>query len=69
MSTYVVRFASIEPEAFRGKVEHVRSGESALFSSAEELLAFFERMNAIARRVPEAAASKLRHDGEDGIAR
>jgi len=58
MSTYVVRFASVEPLSFRGRVQHVRTGESAAFASPEELLAFFERMNAVARRLPEVASNE-----------
>jgi hypothetical protein len=58
MSTYVVRFASVEPSSFRGRVQHVRTGESAAFASPEELLAFFARMNAVARRMPEVATTE-----------
>ena len=46
MSTFVVRFVGTAPEAFSGKVRHVRSGEEGIFSSSSDLLRFFERMNA-----------------------
>ncbi|MBI5709725.1 MAG: hypothetical protein HZC42_05370 [Candidatus Eisenbacteria bacterium] len=55
MSTFVVRFAGLGPGAFRGRVEHVRSGEKSGFSSAQELLGFFERMNAADRHLPHPA--------------
>lgn len=53
MPTFIVRFAGGELETFSGRVVDVRSGEKAVFSSAQQLLAFFERMNALGRRMPE----------------
>ena len=43
---FVVQFRS----PFAGRVEHVRSGEAARFTSREELLGFIDRL--LARRRP-----------------
>lgn len=48
-STFIVRFVRTDGDAFRGKVRHVPSGEEAIFYSAEELLAFFERVCVLSR--------------------
>jgi hypothetical protein len=47
MSTFVVRFHDTAAGVFRGEARHVSTGETQCFSSAEQLLAFLEEMNAV----------------------
>jgi len=56
MSTFVVQFVGDPTGAFRGRVRHVSSGEETVFVTVDELLAFFEAMN---------AANGLGFSGED----
>lgn len=44
-STFIVNFAVDPVEAFRGRVEHVGTGEALVFSSPEKLFDFFEKMS------------------------
>lgn len=50
-STFVVRFrrewSAAEPR-WRGRVEHVQSGESVAFLDLDEMLSFFRRFGAMA---------------------
>lgn len=54
MSTFVVRFIGSDPSRFCGRVSHVRTGHEASFSSPEDLLAFFECMNATSLLEPDS---------------
>ena len=47
MSTFIVRFAGGTGEEFRGRVQHVGSGQEASFRSVEELVAFLDAMNVV----------------------
>ncbi len=47
MTTFVVRFMRGPTESFRGRVQHVSTGEEVVFSSSTELLAFFEGIKAL----------------------
>ncbi len=44
MATFVIRILGDDPRSFRGRVQHIRSGEETSFASASELLGFMERM-------------------------
>jgi len=55
MSTFVVRFHRAGPRHLSGEVRHVGTGESLRFVSAEQLLRFFEELNATALPPGEGA--------------
>ena len=45
-ATFVVRFwreKTVDEECWRGRIEHVQSGESAAFRELETLLSFLQR--------------------------
>jgi hypothetical protein len=47
MGTFVVTFIGDQSSGFKGRVQHVPSGEEALFKTVTDLLVFFEEMNAV----------------------
>lgn len=50
MSTFVVRFLGDPTRGYRGTVKHIGTGEETGFSNLEELLGFFDQMNALLPR-------------------
>jgi hypothetical protein len=59
---FVVQFREAEPGAvkqFRGRVEHMVSGDVARFEAPEELLAFFARVLGMA---PEKLSTRVSND-------
>ena len=46
MSTFIIRVLKAHSGTICGQIEHVRSGERSAFTSADQLLTFFQQMNA-----------------------
>ncbi|MFH1844376.1 MAG: hypothetical protein ABIF77_14340 [bacterium] len=66
MSTFVVQFVEDPTGAFRGHVRHISSGEDTVFVAVDELLAFFEAMNAASGRGISGANILERGTTDDG---
>ena len=58
MSTFVVHFIGDASQSFRGKVRHVATGQEIPFSGPEQLLAFFNDLNALSFPIGEGAGTE-----------
>jgi hypothetical protein len=67
MSIFIVRFHALGPGAFSGEVREVSTGESARFTDARELLAFFEELHALS--APAAGERRARAAAGKGTTR
>ena len=56
--------AAVEPERFRGRVEHIASGQATYFQTAAELLAFIVQLLAEGRRQPTEEAQRRESAGQ-----
>ncbi len=63
-NTFVVTFVGDPSDSCKGRVRHVSSGEEIVFSSAGELLTFFDGMNVAAHL--RGASSPLSADNDTG---